>query len=65
MRIYPTREAYRDWAILAARGKVWLRRSAGRVTRKPPPDVAWYNRHCDPTGPTFDSLKDGLREYLL
>ncbi|MET9374044.1 hypothetical protein ABZX98_07825 [Streptomyces sp. NPDC002992] len=65
VRACPTCESYRDWAILATQGRVWLRCSAGHVTPEPRLDIAWYNRHCGPTDATFDTLEEGLSEYGL
>ncbi|MFG2115579.1 hypothetical protein ACGFRB_23615 [Streptomyces sp. NPDC048718] len=56
---------YRNFAILATQGRIWLRCPVGHTTLDPALDIAWYNRHSGPADATFGSLEEGLRGYGL
>ncbi|MFI6287614.1 hypothetical protein ACIBCM_23195 [Streptomyces sp. NPDC051018] len=54
-------ESYRDWIVLHAQGRVWLRCRAGHETRETGLDTAWFNRNSGPMTEEHASYQDGIR----
>lgn len=54
-------ETYRDWIVLSAQGRVWLRCRAGHETHETGLDTAWFNRNSGPMTEQHSSYEDGIR----
>ncbi|MFB7936691.1 hypothetical protein [Streptomyces sp. NPDC056049] len=65
VRSCPQCAAYRDWAILAVEGQIWLRCPAKHVTPEPRLSLEWFNRNAGPTSSTYGSLDEGLDDFGL